>query len=377
MKKLLRLLLAAAILPVCLARGEEPPKEPDDPPYSMPTEEIYSDDVLKTKFEYRKTVPYGDPTLAVLIPSRTTWKWVTVAHPNKIDTERMVPLARVEVPDDPEVAVEMKYIVLLREVNLTDWVDFFMVSQGMHVVHAQGGVYHGRPTIDTLCEFKVPDGRIFVARVAFFKNANRIYVTSGSCPQAKYETYAEEFGLAVTSATPVALSQEEFAEPVMEYRFPVGKKYSFTYPASWAVRDLSELPTGVSAVDLFHEKPATPVGLIKVRVFNRERVEGMTLDTVTWTVFEELKSASGELRVEEKLDEKEAATSLFPQTGKMVVYKADLGGSPIEIHEAVFANDSSFFGVYLITPPSWRAPRLYMVNRRAWEIVQMRIRDGA
>lgn len=370
------LLFALALLGACLvapACADDPPKE-EDPPYSMPTENIFTDDELTTKFEYRKSKPYGDETLALVLPCRTTWKWIDVAAGAKQDVNRMVPLARVEPCDDPDVAIEMKYLQLTREVRLEDWVDFFMDTQGMFCVHGQAGTYHGRKMLDTLAEFKATDGRLFVARIGFFKNGNRIYMIAGSAPKEKYESYTDEFGLAVTSATPITLSTNVFAEPMREYEFPIGKKYAFTYPASWTVKELSGTPEGVTAVDLFQAEETQPVGLIKVRVYRKECIEGIDVEKVTYSVFEEIKEAAPKLELKEKSQEMEARTEEFPGAGKMVVYKGEMDGAPIEVHELVLDSPEAIFSIHLITPPKQKAPMLWMVNRRAWELVGARIR---
>lgn len=380
--------LSVLLLTAPALRADDPPKpdepqtgdaqpaaeEPADPPYSMPTENIFTADELATKFEYRKSVPYGDATLAVLLPCRPTWKWLELSNPTKLDSNRMVPLARVEPPDDPDVAIEMKVITLPREVRLEDWVDFFADTQGLFVVHGQAGNYHGRHVLDTVCEFQVKDGRTFVARAGFFKCGKRVYMIAGSAPKDKYEEWSADFGLAVTSGTPVTLETNDFAEPMREYRFPAGRKYAFTHPASWSLKELSDLPTGVNAVDLFQEDEKAPVALIKVRVFDKTRIEGIDVEKVTWTVLEEVKSASPKFEVLDKIRELPASTEEFPGPGKMVIYRADLDGSPIEIHELVLDGPESIFSAHLITAPKQRAPWLWMVNRRAWEIVGARIK---
>lgn len=367
-------LLALSVCLVAPAFGEDPPKEEENPPYSMPTENIFTDDELCTKFENRKTKPYGDDTLALVLPCRTSWKWIEVASGAKQDPNRMVPLARAEPCDDPDISVEMKYIQLTREVRLEDWVDFFMDTQGMFCVHGQAGTYHDRKMLDTIAEFKGTDGRLFVARIGFFKNADRIYMIAGSAPKDKYETYSAEFGLAVTSATPLTLSTNAFAEPMREYSFPLGKKLTFTYPASWLVKELSGTPEGVTAVDLYQAEEKKPVGVIKVRVYAKDRIEGIDVQKVTWSVLDEIHDGVPSLQLKDNPLEMEARTEEFPGAGKMVVYQAEIDGAPIEIHELVLDSPETLFSAYLITPPKQKAPMLWMVNRRAWELVGARIR---
>ncbi len=359
--------------------AQEPAKEPEepDPPYSMPTEDIFTPDELNTKFEYRKAKPFGDESLALVLPCRSAWKWVDLKHPVKADTEHLVPLARVEPYDDRDVSIEMKYVVLPREVKLEDWIDFFVDTQSMHVLHAQRGTYHERRVLDILAEFKVQDGRTYVARAGFFKAGNRIWMIAGSAPEDKYEQYAGDFGLAVTAATPVLLSTDEFAETMKEYRFPVGRKFSFTYPASWTLVEIADLPPGIGAVDICWEGTSKPVGLIKVRTYLKERVDGIDVQKVSWSVFEEIKGLDKDFEILEKIQELESDTPLFPGPGKMCVYRISLQGTPLELHELVLDSPDALFAIYLITPSREQAPRLWMINHRAWEIVGMQIRGAS
>lgn len=355
------------------AFAQEKPVE-DQPPYSMPTQDLFTDEELKTQFEYRNATPYGDESLAVSLPCRTSWKWAEVKSDAKESYQKLIPLVRAEAPDDPTVAIEMKYILLQHDVRLEDWVAWFLEAQGMFTVGGQVGTYFGRRTADGLAEYKADGGAVHVARIGFFKSGNRIYMTAGSAPKDKYERYAKEFALAVTRATPKQLSTEEFAEPVKEYKFRAPRKLGFIYPASWTLSEVKDTPPGIGAAELFLGDPKKPTGLIKVRVYSREKIQTLTVDKATWTIFEELKAAASDLEMVAKPHELEAATELFPGKGRMAVYEVKLGTTPMEVHELILEREDTIFSVHLVTPPKERLPYPWLINRRAFEIVGMKLR---
>lgn len=343
---------------------------------SMPVENIFPDDVLGKEFEYRKTVPFGEAALALALPCRTTWKWVEVKSDTKGHYNRFVTLARVEAPGEPEVAIEVKYILLRQEVKLEEWVDCFLDSQEMTAVKGRVGEYQDRHTVDAVAEFKVDDGRTFAARMGFFKNGNRIFLTAGSAPRDKYETWAREFGVAVTGATPQTLLDSEFAEPLAVHAFAEPRKLSFSYPASWTARPISKTPPGVGAVDLFYDEPESPKGLIKVRVYAKDKIPGFDVERATWSVFEEIKEGAPDLEMKEKLSEAPASTKDFPGAGKQVVYSVRLGGASVQVHELVLDGKDTVLSIVLISSAENKARLAHIVNHRAWEIIADHISLG-
>ncbi len=365
-------LLAFALLLAVAACAEEA----DPPPWSMPNENIFPDDVLAREFEYRRSVPFGEESLGLRLPCRSDWKWAALTSDTKGHHNRMVTLARVESPGDREVALEMKYLLLREDVKLEDWVDYFLDVQGLVAVSGRVATYHERRTVDVVAELREPDGRVFVARLGFFKNADRIWLTVGSAPRAKYEQYAREFGVAVTGATPATLSTAEFAEPLRDARLEAPYPLGFAFPESWTLVPADEPPDGVGAVDLRHEEAQSLRGLIKIRLYAKDRIPGFDVEKAGWSVFEELKSDWPDLQPKERLSILEATTSDFPGKGRMAVYSVAVGGEEAEVHELILDRPEAVAAVVLISFRPTRARLGHLFNRRAWEIVGMKLSWG-
>ncbi len=361
-------LTLAFLLPLCtrIAAEDPPMSQPSLP--SMPTQDIFPDEILAREFEHRKSVPFEDETLALSLSSRTDWKWVPVTSDTKGHHNRMVTLARVEPPGDPDVAIEMKYILLRHEVRLEDWIDYFLDVQGMTALVGHHGDYSGRHVVDVIAEYAAEDGRPFLARMGFLKNADRIWLVAGTAPREKYERWSREFGVAVVGSSPRHLLPGEYAEPLIEHRVESPRAFTFRCPKTWKTRVPGDIPDGTGALDLYWDDAERPHGVIKVRAYSRKIFPDFNAEKATWSVFEEIRAGAPDLKMRDKLREVEAEHPDFPGGGRVTVYSISLGGKPVEVHELVLLHPEMVVSLVLVSSAELHSRPAHLANHRAWDL---------
>ena len=368
------LLLTFAALGFVASRGHAQESDVQDSRW-RPLRTLFSQEQLATDFEFRRSVPYGDRSLKIRLPCRKKWTWVKVQLPAEVDRRRLVPLARVIVPEAPEVVLEMKVTELEREVRLEDWVDAFLDSQKMLAI--EGGVesFEGRRIVDAVVRYRVEE-KERIGRVSFFKDGHRIYLVVGSAPEELYEKYAKEFALAALQGAPEILTGKLYAEKMNTLKVAGRPAFSLKYPASWQVESMPDVPVGVDANDLFRGDYEKPEGLIRVRIYSRRKLPEMDLEKGIWSLLAEVENAGFDLEGVRRIESMPAESEFFSDGGKMQIYRGDLDGDPVEFHVLVLQSSNSVFGALLVTPARETNRSAWMINRRAWELVGMTLREA-
>jgi hypothetical protein len=171
--------------------------KPRDAWPDMPAYDIFTQEELKRDFAtMRFAKPLDRPELGFSVMVPTTWDEVplTVSKEEAArDDEGMISLALLK-GKEPGVRVEVAYCRVQPGVDVEKWARAYLDGSGLTLVHAQPGEFSGRPVFDTLVQ-----AQGFLVRMTFSRHGERIYLVSGSAPEAVYKTWARHFGVAAVS----------------------------------------------------------------------------------------------------------------------------------------------------------------------------------
>ena len=109
------------------------------------------------------------------------------------DDEGMISLALLK-GKEPGVRVEVTYCRVQPSVDVQKWARGYLDDNGLTLLHTQPGEVSGRPVFDTLVR-----AQGFLVRMTFSRHGERIYLVSGSAPEAIYKTWARHLGIAAVS----------------------------------------------------------------------------------------------------------------------------------------------------------------------------------
>ena len=163
----------------------------------MPTYDIFTREELERDFvTLRFAKPLDRPELGFSIMAPTTWDEVPLtiskeeaAH----DDQGMVSLALL-AGKDKRLRIEVVYCRVPRAMELEKWARAYLDGNGLKLVHTQTAEFSGRQVFDTLVGMQG-----FLVRMTFSRHGDRIYLVSGSAPEALYRTWARHLGVAAVS----------------------------------------------------------------------------------------------------------------------------------------------------------------------------------
>jgi hypothetical protein len=196
----IRAALAAVAIAACgvivVAQAPQPQKPKDAWP-DMPTYDIFTKEELNRDFvTMRFAKPLDRPELGFSVMAPTTWDEVplTISKEEAAkDDEGMISLALLK-GKDAGVRIEVAYCRVPTSVDLEKWARTYLDASGLKLTHYQVGEFSGRGAFDALVQ-----AQGFLVRMTFSRHGDRIYLVSGSAPEAAYKAWGRQFGVAVVS----------------------------------------------------------------------------------------------------------------------------------------------------------------------------------
>ncbi len=174
-----------------------PHQKPKDAWPDMPTYDIFTQEELKRDFvTMRFAKPLDRPELGFSMATPTTWTEVplTVSKEEAAnDDQGMVSLALLTA-SDKSARLEVAYCRVPRTIELETWARAYLEGNGLELLHAQVADFSGRRVFDALTRTQG-----YLVRMTFSRHGDRIYLVSGSAPQASYKTWARHLGVATVS----------------------------------------------------------------------------------------------------------------------------------------------------------------------------------
>jgi hypothetical protein len=180
------------------AMSQAPPaQKPKDAWPDMPTYDIFTQEELTRDFvTIRFAKPLDRPELGFSIMAPTTWDEVplTISKEEAAnDDQGMVSLAML-ARKEQQVRIEVAYCRVPQSVEVEKWARAYIEGNGLTLQHAQVGDFSDRHVFDTLVQMQG-----YLARMTFSRHGDRIYLVSGSAPEAAYKTWARHLGVAAVS----------------------------------------------------------------------------------------------------------------------------------------------------------------------------------
>lgn len=361
---------AAALFGACLLLALSGCKKgtPLDMDNLAPFDKLYSQEEIKRGFSNLSTTPFGrkDLALSLLVPN--DWRDIPVKAPRALvenpDAD-FVPLTRQQAPEGREgnASIEVRYIRVPMEVDLSDWVTFYLESASLKPLLRRPGVYNGRVVDEAVVRVLQLGKDDYVARFTFSRHGDKIFLVAGSALADFYNENARIFGLAAVSFTPKAPA-EEFAEPMTLFVNPGPPHLEFRYPESWDKKEPEGLPPGKVGVDILLVAEEKTVGFIHVKaVLKSPADDPAIIQKKLRGDFEKAGVTVGErLRVAD-LDPKQEAP-----LAKIEVFKASQGGTPGELAVLVYQNTTAYYALGALMPERKGNPLAWMTTWRVFEL---------
>jgi hypothetical protein len=181
---------------VAISQAPQAQKPRDSWP-EMPTYDIFAPDELKRDFvTMRFAKPLDRPVLGFTLVAPATWDEVplTISKEKAAkDDEGMVSLALLK-GKDAGVRVEVAYCRVPQGIDLEKWARAYLDGNALKVLRLQAGDFSGRRVFDTLVQTQG-----YLVRMTFSRHGDKIYLVSGSAPEAAYKTWARHLGVAAVS----------------------------------------------------------------------------------------------------------------------------------------------------------------------------------
>ncbi len=333
-----------------------------------PFDKLYTPEEIKKGFSNLSTTPFGreDLALSLLVPN--DWRDIPVKVPRALAENPeadFVPLTRQQAPEDRDghASIEVRYIKVPIEVDLSDWVTFYLEGASLKPLLRRPGVYNGRPVDEAVVRVLQMGKDDYVARFTFSRHGDKIFLVVGSALADFYNENARIFGLAAVSFTPKAAA-EEFAEPMTLFVNPGPPHLEFRYPESWDKKEPSDLPAGKVGVDVLLLAGEKTVGFLHVKATLKSPTEdpGIVQKKLRGD-FEKAGVNIGERIRSADLDPKQDAP-----LAKIEVFRASQGGVPGELAVLVYQNATAYYALGALMPDRKGNPLAWMTTWRVFEL---------
>lgn len=333
-----------------------------------PFDKLYKLEEIKTGFSNLSTTPFGreDLALSILVPN--DWRDVPVKVPRALAENPeadFVPLTRQQAPEgrDGHASIEVRYIKVPLEVDLSDWVTFYLEGASLKPLLRRPGVYNGRAVDEAVVRVLQMGKDDYVARFTFSRHGDKIFLVVGSALADFYNENARIFGLAAVSFSPKGAA-EEFAEPMTLFVNPGPPHLEFRYPESWEKKEPADLPPGKVGVDVLLVAEEKTVGFLHVKAMLKSPAEDPAIvQKKLRGDFEKAGVNIGERVRSADLDPKQDAP-----LAKIEVFRASQGGVPGELAVLVYQNATAYYALGALMPDRKGNPLAWMTTWRVFEI---------
>ncbi len=352
------------------AEGQKLPELPADL-LVLPTAEIYPQEVLTEEFQDCQTKPFGDESLAFQITVRKSWKWETLTLRSNDSKTRFVPVCYVSGPDAGgiPVAIDASYRTIEREVDMEDYLELCAEDLGYEILKDQWGTFSGRVVYEMLCRAQIR-GTDSLVRLALSHDGSRFFLVAGTCPVAGYAQYAKDIGVAVVSFRLLNPTGKAYAEEMALHKMTGAENASFLYPKTWKLEASTRLSKGIAAFDIRHgTEEASVVGWIRVKVVARSAYPEAGAPEYVFSFFEEL-NKGGMVFDNPVFDAKVAGGGKFLEGGRYLILPVFAADTVSEARLVVLPTAKAWYVLSLISPTRERGILEWMVNKRAFEIIQ-------
>jgi len=195
-----RVALVVMAIAMCgvVARAQAPqPQKPKDSWPDMPTYGIFTPEELKRDFvTMRFAKPLDRPELGFSVMVPMTWDEVPLRISKEEaakDDEGMISLTLLK-GKEPGVRIEVAYCRVPQNIDVEKWARAYLDGNGLTILRYQIGDFSDRRVFDTLVRMQG-----FLMRMTFSRHGDKIYLVSGSAPEAAYKAWARHLGVAAVS----------------------------------------------------------------------------------------------------------------------------------------------------------------------------------
>ena len=353
-----------------------------DPEKFLPTKHLYTDQELRKLFYNMRFRPFERDDLAFSMLVRKDWKDIPMKIPKeKLEQESasLIPLAKVIAPEGEKgvASIEVRYYKMPLEVNLKDWVDFYLKGSGLQILLRKAGTYNGRKVEDVLTRLE-QEGKPFLARITFSRHGARVFIIFCSAIETSFQQYARVFGAAAVSFAVEKKAAGEFAEPMKIYAGKRAPVLRFRYPASWTVKEPDVLPKGKSGVDVSLRREVTR-GKARTLAFLHIKGISKTLNRSPDEIMEGIKKdmMDAGIKLQGSLEQTEITKRFSGRAMRAKRWSVLIAGEAGELAVAVFARHDGHIAMGLLVPSLKSGPLAWMAGYRELEIAARDLLAGS
>ena len=227
--------------------------------------------VLKKDFVKVEDVPFRQAAFGYSMVLPSSWIQLKLsATDSRLLVEHPKLLSTFLGPkvDEGNPMVQVWCQGLIREVSAGDWLKDFLTRGQAAIVSLE----EKSPFLADAEALRQEGPASLKTRISARLSGNRLFLIQCIAPEDQYDTYAEVFGLAVSSFKPKLLPDNPHVELWPTYS--LDKAVTFKAPFSWLERR-PQAPVGLDLVDLYNlNASAEPVAILKVMSVRRKLTKG-------------------------------------------------------------------------------------------------------
>jgi hypothetical protein len=333
--------------------------------------ELPSNQQIKESFINLSTIPFQRKELAFSLLVPKDWR----DNPLKVspevleyDTENMVPVTLQLAPKDEKgnARIEVAYIRMERELDISDLVDFYLEANDLKVLMRREGTYNQRKIEEALI-YSENVSKSYMVRMTFSRHGNLVFLVSGSAIESEFLRYSQIFAAAAVSFTLQQKQSTLYVEPMDTYVSTGQSSLEFKYPQNWHLKEAQDLPAGKWGVNISlpaqgeRGNTGKTAALVHIKWIDQsigEKPEKMLNDLTK--DFESISVDFNHLTLEADLD-----SNLDAPLGKLKKWEAVLSESQIEVSLLVWPKGSSYLALGILTPSPQVSRYTWM---HAWKV---------
>ncbi|SMC24377.1 hypothetical protein SAMN02746041_01976 [Desulfacinum hydrothermale DSM 13146] len=344
-----------------------------DPEKFLPIKHLYTDQELQELFYnmHFRPLERDDLAFSMLVPK--DWEGTPIRISKEElgqESASLLSVAKLIAPEEEKglASIEVWYCKLPFEVNIKDWVDFYLKGSGLQVLLRRVGTYNGRKVEEVLARFE-QEGQSYLARLTFSRHGSRLFLIACSALETSFQHYARVFSAAAISFTVKRNATSEFAEPMKIYGGKRAPVLRFRYPASWTAKEPDVIPKGKSGVDISLRKELAG-GQARTLAFLHIKGISKTLNRSPDDIVEGIKKdmMDAGIKLQGSLEETEITKRFSGRQMKAKRWSVLIGGEAGELAVAVFAKHDAHIAMGLLVPSPMSGPLAWMAGYRELEI---------
>ena len=335
--------------------------------YPFPVEMPFSKEILSQNYwRCSNTLP-EDATNHFQIVIPRNWRPVDIAPEPLTPENPLASIALFRSVDEPRGEIEIQLTLLSREVAPGEWLEVYLESLEQKIIHRRDHKTPGGTVSDFLTKAEMPDGEVIFRWLAI-KDLNRLFVLQARTLEQNYYDFANAFFIATASFALINPGDWELAERLQTFSRAEPADFLIYIPESWTITQNDSSNENALVLDIKNTIEYTTVGFLTFTVVKYS--EETSPQNLADNYVADLRKNG--VSVPELL-----LTSIESHDGFETCWESNAEGTKteLEIETKIFVgnNQDGWFLCGLFGPSRKANPQIWLINKRAFEILIDRI----